>query len=373
MKPSRISKGFTLVELLVVIAIIAVLISILLPSLHSAREQANLIKCQSNLKQMGDLLAIYSSENRGFFPYGEAAMGNGYVNASAPDAATNVFDQSTPGIRGWTWADTLSLLVSKQTAAQAAAQPGNPYSRYAGQNPSQLLLNDAYDYSSAFHDTDTPPVGYSLRACDFTGNVRVLADATWYNDYYGDPAAPETQGNGNAAVYLPIRQVSSIKRSSQVMMIWCGSANISDGTDNVGSDALCWEMDDSAIAGTYSHGYCYPVPLNHENGIYQNPIALGNVGDASSPVYGTKYSMDSQSPLVGLNAKYLMQSLKLQNKDYADLGYNYICEMRFRHNNNTTVNALFVDGHVESRKLGQVTAGDVCLNPTSTFGKPPGD
>ena len=62
------ASAFTLVELLVVIAIIAILIAVLLPALQMAKERANRIKCSSNLRQIGQALAIYYADRRGQFP-----------------------------------------------------------------------------------------------------------------------------------------------------------------------------------------------------------------------------------------------------------------------------------------------------------------
>jgi prepilin-type processing-associated H-X9-DG protein/prepilin-type N-terminal cleavage/methylation domain-containing protein len=61
-------SGFTLVELLVVIGIIALLIAILMPTLGTAREQANKTKCLANLRSLGQAMYLYAQAFRDKLP-----------------------------------------------------------------------------------------------------------------------------------------------------------------------------------------------------------------------------------------------------------------------------------------------------------------
>lgn len=62
-------RAFTLIELLVVVAIIALLISILMPSLRLAREKANTVKCLGNLKEIGNAMSMYFMDENEWFPF----------------------------------------------------------------------------------------------------------------------------------------------------------------------------------------------------------------------------------------------------------------------------------------------------------------
>jgi prepilin-type N-terminal cleavage/methylation domain-containing protein/prepilin-type processing-associated H-X9-DG protein len=72
----RIRKGFTLIELLVVIAIIAILAAILFPVFAQAREKGRQTACLSNMRQIAQAIASYSSDYDGYYPRGIQGIGN---------------------------------------------------------------------------------------------------------------------------------------------------------------------------------------------------------------------------------------------------------------------------------------------------------
>ena len=83
--------GFTLIELLVVIAVIALLMGILLPTLHRVRKQARAVACRANLRQWSIIFKAYTSSTEG------ALHNQGFCEIAAPEFWMHWFSRNAPG------------------------------------------------------------------------------------------------------------------------------------------------------------------------------------------------------------------------------------------------------------------------------------
>jgi prepilin-type N-terminal cleavage/methylation domain-containing protein/prepilin-type processing-associated H-X9-DG protein len=102
MKPRKTQRtAFTLIEVLVVVAIIALLVSILLPSLNGAREQARALVCKTRMRELSMAHVYYSSENGGAFPHWSWWLydGVGHNEALATYYPAATVYRATQGVR----------------------------------------------------------------------------------------------------------------------------------------------------------------------------------------------------------------------------------------------------------------------------------
>lgn len=158
-------KGFTLIELLVVVGIIALLISILLPSLAKARELSRRTACGANMKSLGTSCLIYSEANRGVFPtpLQDLALANS-------DKASGVGDRR-PYPDGWQ-----TLTAGKPTLNNGSNTRGYFKLLMGGtrayMQPKQFICPSARTLQHKVQGTDvemTLPSGEIIKTWDFNG------------------------------------------------------------------------------------------------------------------------------------------------------------------------------------------------------------
>ncbi len=313
-------RGFTLIELLVVVAIIGLLISILLPSLSRAQEQARVAKCSANMRTIVQAANAYFSEQkapdmvfaipigyivgsettaRGISWYTEFIWGGGI-----PDKRNSDWDLSVPGnpITG-NGADVYNY-TPKERPMNEYVTPGvswdSPDRKKSGSgsgaNPTRyekaLDLPDVYkcpsDRTKHVPDASVPnptiETEQPYRTWEYWGTSYA---ANWYWPYYYEDAPPGTQSpyNGDFLTILGGNSTNRIRSLGSFMLrgkAERGSAEF----------VLFYEnMFNYAQAGARPRGFSNPAAKQHEgwHRQFSTFTAAFMDGHAEYRIYDTRY------------------------------------------------------------------------------------
>lgn len=158
-------SGFTIVELLVVIGMIGLLMSILIPALSKARQQALSTQCQSNLRTLAQAWLMYASQNKQASCPGRLPTANSAVAGSPGVFFVDSGTQYRPR-----WYELLGDIVKQYACANPKAIEND---NWTIENPLFLCPSQ-----SEWVNSRNYPYGYNYQ---FLGNPRPREDGKWIN------------------------------------------------------------------------------------------------------------------------------------------------------------------------------------------------
>jgi prepilin-type N-terminal cleavage/methylation domain-containing protein len=225
MKRTKPTKyGFTLIELLVVIAIIALLVSILLPSLNRARELAKRAVCSTNLNGLGKAMVLYSSSNDDQMP---STGSGGYTAAPSGEADEQAFrdavDNGDAGVADCNIQSYYLLVLDGYMSNKSFKCPSDgdykepSETDTAGNSPIgfNAWVNVSYGLQPASPlSTETDAYDSRLGAGNQAGSMIIAGDKPYVAASDGTPANDRTSPNHGYEYINMLSVASSVSNKS---------------------------------------------------------------------------------------------------------------------------------------------------------------